>query len=128
MRLCRTLTARNRDEILRDVTAAGLGWRITIEKPRRTTAQNSLFWSLLQAFSDQVTHFGNKYDAATWKAVFMKALGKELAFVPSLDGQEIVALGYHSSDLSKEEMSDMVELIYSEGSRRGVRFHDEKAA
>ena len=52
----------------------------------------------------------------------MKALGKELSFVPSLDGQGIVAIGYRSSRLTKEEMANLIELIYSEGAKRGVAF------
>jgi hypothetical protein len=82
----------------------------------------------LSAFADQVEHFGKKHDAATWKAIMMKALGKELEFVPSLDGQEIVALGYRSSELSKAEMADMIEFLYSEGAKRGVVFHGERGA
>lgn len=128
MRLSRTLTPRNRPEVIRDVEQAPLGWRITIEQPRRTSAQNALMWTLLTAFADQVEHFGRKYDAATWKCILMKALGKELAFVPSLEGDEIVALGYRSSELSKEEMSNLVELAYAEGAKRGVVFHGERAA
>jgi hypothetical protein len=125
MRLCRTLTARNRDEVIRDVTQAPLGWRITIEQPRRSSAQNALMWALLEAFADQVVHCGRKYDATTWKCIGLKAFGKELDFVPSLDGQEIVALGYRSSELSREEMSDFIEFLYSEGAERGVVFDGE---
>ena len=125
MRLCRSLTARNRDEVLRDVERAPLGWRITVEGPRRTSAQNALMWVLLEAFAEQVNHCGRKYDATTWKAILMKAFGKELEFVPSLDGQEIVALGYRTSELSKEEMSDFAEFIFSEGAKLGVAFDGE---
>jgi NinB protein len=128
MRFCRSITARNRADVIRDVANAPLGWRITIEQPRRTTAQNSLMWVLLEAFADQVEHFGHRYDATTWKCIAMKALGKELQFAPSLDGHEIVALGYHSSDLSKAEMADMIEFLYAEGAKRGVVFHGGKAA
>jgi hypothetical protein len=128
VRLCRSLTARNRDQVLTDVAKAPLGWRVTIEEPRRTTAQNSAMWGCLQAFADQVEHYGKKYEASIWKCVLLKAFGKELDFVPSLDGQEIVAIGYHSSQLSKEEMSDFLEFIFSEGARLGVVFHEEKVS
>jgi len=126
MRLCRSITARNRDEILRDVAQSPLGWRITIEQPRRTSAQNALMWVLLEAFADQVSHCGRKYDAETWKSILMKAFGKELEFVPSLDGQEIVALGYRTSELSRAEMSDFAEFIFSEGVKLGVSFDRDR--
>jgi hypothetical protein len=128
MRLSRAITPRNHGEIIRDVERAPLGWRVTIEEPRRTSQQNTLMWSLLQAFADQVEHCGQKYPAETWKCIAMNALGKELQFVPSLDGQEIVALGYRSSELSKEEMSNLIEFLYAEGAKRGVVFHRERAA
>ena len=58
----------------------------------------------------------------------MKAMGKKLTFMPSLDGQGIVAVGYQSSSrLNKEEFSELIELIYSEGAKRGVVFHGEAA-
>ena len=95
----------------------------------RTTSQNRLLWALLDAFADQVVHCGRKYDAGDWKAIMMKALGKELAFAPGLDGQGIVAIvGYQSSRLTKEEMANLIESwIYSEGAKRGVMFHGEAA-
>ena len=52
----------------------------------------------------------------------MKAAGHKLRFMPALDGDGVVALGYRSSKLSKEEFSDLVETIYSQGLRRGVVF------
>ena len=117
---------RERNKAVEWIRQAPVNARVEIKFPRRSLAQNSLLWVLLTAFADQLEHFGRKYDAETWKCVMMKALGKELQFVPSLDGDEIVALGYRSSELSKEEMSDLIELLYSEGAKRGVRFHDDE--
>ena len=72
-------------------------------------------------------HCGNKYEPEAWKACFLKAMGKELQFMPSLDGESIVAVGYRCSRLSKAEFSELIELIYSEGAKRGVVFHGEAA-
>lgn len=120
----RTITHANRREIIDAVAAAPIGSRVTLRGPRRTLEQNALMWVLLTAFSDQIEHFGRKYDPEVWKCIFLKALGKELTFVPSLDGQEVVAIGYRSSELSKEEMSDMIELMLAEGARRAIEFDD----
>lgn len=121
MRLSRTITAKNRDEILRAVEQAPLFSRVTLQGPRRTLEQNALMWKLLSSFADQVEHNGRKYDEEVWKCIGMHALGKHMEFVPGFDG-EVVGLGYRSSELSKEEMSDLIELLYAEGSRRGVNF------
>lgn len=104
--------------------------RVTFQGPRRTLDQNSKLWSMLGEVSEQATHHGRKYDSETWKAIFMSALGQETRFVPNLDGTGLIPIGHRSSDLSKEEMSELIELIYSAGAERGVVFHDpaEQAA
>lgn len=122
------LTTFNKPRVLEAIAEAPLGARVTLKGPRRTNDQNALMWVLLSAFADQVVHCGRKYDAADWKEIFMHALGKELAFAPSLDGDSIVAFGRRTSLLSKEEMSDLIELIMSEGAKRGVNFNGEEAA
>ena len=42
--------------------------------------------------------------------------------MPALDGNGVVALGYRSSKLDKEEFADLIETIYSQGLQRGVVF------
>ena len=127
MRLSAHITVYNRADLIRAVVNAPVGAQFDLADAPRTTSQNRLLWALLDAFADQVVHCGRKYDAGDWKAIMMKALGKELAFAPSLDGQGIVAIGYQSSRLTKEEMANLIELIYSEGAKRGVVFHGEAA-
>jgi hypothetical protein len=127
VRLSRIITAKNRAELVSAVELAPLGAQFELMDEPRTTAQNKLLWSLLGSVSDQLEHGGRKYEPNEWKCIFMKALGKELSFVPSLDGNGIVAVGYSSSRLSKEEFSNLIELIYSEGAKRGVAFHGEAA-
>ena len=68
-------------------------------------------------------HCGEKWDPEDYKAAFLKAMGKRLRFMPSLDGQGVVAIGYRSSRLSKDEMAEMIERIYEYGASRGVIFH-----
>lgn len=104
--------------------------RITFQAPKRSLAQNSRLWSCLGEIAAQVEHHGRKYDAETWKFIFMSALGKEMRFVPNLDGTGLIPIGHRSSELSKSEMSDLLELIQAFGAERGVIFHDpqEQAA
>jgi hypothetical protein len=107
------------------VTEAPKDTRITFQSPQRTTDQNSRLWASLSEVADQAEHLGRKYDAATWKAIFMSALGREMRFVPNLDGTGLIPIGHSSSDLSKAEMSNLLELIYSWGAANGVAFHDD---
>lgn len=127
MRLSRTITAANRAELVRAVAAAPIGAQLELIDDPRTTAQNRLMWALLNDVSDQVTHCGDKYEPEAWKACFLKAMGKKLQFMPSLDGSSVVAVGYRSSRLSKEEFSELIERIYEYGAKNGVRFRGEAA-
>lgn len=117
------LTDFNRARVLAEIGDAPNGSRVIVDEgPKRTNPQNKLMWRLLKCFADQLVHCGQKYDDDTWKCILLKAFGKELSFVPSLDGLSVVALGYRSSLLKVEEMADFIEFIYSEGAKRGVDF------
>lgn len=94
--------------------------RLTFQGPRRTNDQNAKMWSMLGDIAEQHEHFGRKYPKETWKCVFLHALGKEAEFVPSIDGNEMVAIGQSSSDLSISEMSDLFELIHAFAAERGI--------
>ena len=124
MRLQRIITEFNRPELLGAVRSAEIYSRLLLQGPKRTSPQNRLMWSLLSDFADQLTLHGHKHDEQTWKAIGMHALGKEVDFVHGFEG-EIVALGYRSSELDIDEMSNLIELLYSEGAQRGVVFHGE---
>ena len=54
----------------------------------------------------------------------MDALHREVRMVPNLDGTGFVNLGTRSSDLSKEEMSDLMEIISAFGASHGVEFNE----
>jgi hypothetical protein len=122
MRLSRTITAHNRADLVRAVELAPLGAQLDLIDDPRTTAQNRLMWALLTDIADQVTHCGEKYEPEAWKACFMKALGLKLRFMPSLNGQSVVAVGYQSSRLDKEKFSELIESIYQFGAQNGVDF------
>jgi len=120
------LTAFNRPHVIDAIAAAPAGARVTLEDgPPRTSPQNRLMWKLLSYFADQVVRGDRKYDCETWKAILLKAFGKELSFVPSLDGLSVVALGYRSSQLTVDEMSQFIEFIYATGAELGVVFDDD---
>jgi hypothetical protein len=62
--------------------------------------------------------------ADDWKLLFLDALKREVRMVPNLDGNGFVSLGRSSSDLSKGEFGDLLDLVYSFGAREGVVFSD----
>jgi len=93
-----------------------------IKEPTRTTEQNSLLWPLLTEVSKQVDWYGKKLTPDEWKSVFSASL-KQQKVVPGLDGGFVVC-AQSTSKMGKREFSDLIELIFSFGAQKGVRFPD----
>lgn len=113
-----------RERAIEFVRKAPENTRIEFKAEKRTTAQSDKMWSMLTDIAKQITHAGRRFTTDKWKVIFLHELGQQVEFLPSLDGQTFVPYGQHSSDLSKTEMSDMIELMYSWGAEHGVKFHD----
>ena len=118
-------TGQAREKAIQWLRKAPWGTRVEFKRTKRTLPQNDLMWALLTDVSTQAEHMGRRYPPEIWKAIFMDALGRETKFVPSLDGQSVVPLGQSSSDLSKDEMSELIDLITAFGTERGVVFGDQ---
>jgi hypothetical protein len=124
MRLSRTITDTNRAELMAALKGAPVGSTFELVDDPRTLKQNRLMWALLNEVSAQLP-WGDPpetYEPEDWKCAFMKAAGHKLRFMPAVDGNGVVALGYRSSRLGKEEFADLIETIYSQGLQRGVVF------
>lgn len=98
--------------------------RVEFKKPRRTIPQNDRMWAMLTDVSSQLLWHGMKLTPDDWKLVFLDGLKRELRLVPNIDGTGFVNLGRSSSDLSIDEMTDLIELIFAFGSQHGVMFHE----
>lgn len=98
------------------------GTRVEFKGAKRTLAQNDLMWGLLTDVAQQKNHAGRRYTPDQWKVIFMHACGREVQFVPSLDGSTFIPWGQSSSDLSKAEMTDLVDFIIAWGAQNGVVF------
>ncbi len=107
------------------VAKAPAGTRVEFKASQRSLPQNDRMWAML---TDIQTHMertrGIKQSVNDWKCVFLSAWGKEVRFLPSLDGTSVVPVPLSSSDLTKEEMTDFIDFIFKEGAERGVVFHD----
>lgn len=110
------------------VMKAPHGTRCEFKASKRSLPQNDLMWSLLTQVAQQKEHAGRRYTPDQWKVLFMHACGREVQFIPSLDGATFLPWGRSSSDLSKQEMTDLIEFILSWGAQNGVAFHDDARA
>ena len=100
------------------------GTRVDFKEPKRSLEQNSRMWAMLTDVATQLPWHGIKLSADDWKLLFLDSLKRELRMVPNLDGNGSVNLGRSSSDLSKAEMTDLIEIIGMFGANHGVVFHD----
>lgn len=119
-----------REKAMKWVRQAPLMTRIDFRAPQRSLDQNARLWAMLTEVADQCRHHGLRLSADDWKRLFMDQLDRELRLVPNLDGNGFVSLGQSTSKLSKQEMSDLMELIAAYGAAHDVEFKDpaERAA
>lgn len=114
-----------RDRAIHWIEKAPTGTRVVFQAAQRSTDQNSKLWAMLSEVASQCPWHGVKLTAEDWKFVFLDALKRELRMVPNLEGNGFVNIGRSSSNLSKVEMSDLIELIHAFGAQHGVTFHDD---
>lgn len=100
------------------------GTRVEFKAPSRSLEQNARMWAMLTEVSRHVEWHGQKLASEDWKDVFTAAL-RGYRVVPGINAGTFVPLGMRTSDMTKEEMGDLMELIAAFGAERGVRFHDD---
>jgi hypothetical protein len=115
-----------RERAMRIVGAAPAGTRVEFKAVKRTTPQNDRMWAMLTDVAQQVKWHGVTLRPDDWKLIFLDALKRELRMVPNLDNTGFVNLGRSSSDLSKDEMGQLMELIAAWGAEHAVTFHDSE--
>jgi hypothetical protein len=100
-----------------------VGTTVEFRAPRRSNDQNALMWSLLGQVSKQVDWYGQKLSSEDWKDVLTASL-RRTRVVPGIDHRSFVPLGMRTSQMTKQELADLIELIYAFGSEHGVRFRE----
>ena len=99
------------------------GTRVEFREGKRTLDQNAIMWARLTEIAQQVEWYGQKLSADDWKDVFSASLRKARV-VPGLDPGSFVPLGMRTSDMSKEEMGALLDLMDAFAAERGVVFHE----
>lgn len=122
--LFRLLNKRERARAAQFLANAPEGSIVEFKRDRRTIDQNAALWARLTDIAAQVEWYGQKLTAEDWKDVFSASLRKARV-VPGIDGGSFVPLGMRTSDMTKAELSDLLELIAAFGAQQGVKFHDD---
>lgn len=106
-----------------DVQNVPAGTTVEFRAPRRSNEANALMWSLLGQIAKHVDWYGQKLSSEDWKDVLTASL-RRIRVVPGIDAGTFVPLGMRTSQMTKEEISDLLELIYAFGAERGVKFRE----
>jgi hypothetical protein len=99
------------------------GCVIEFRQSRRTLDQNARLWACLTEIARNVEWHGMKLPADDWKDIFTAALRRH-RFVPGIEANTVVPLGMRTSDMTKQEFSDLLELINAFAAERGIVFKD----
>lgn len=107
--------------VIKPYLLAGHRLQVTVRKEKRTGEQNKKMWAALTDISKQVQWYGEWLTPEDWKTMLTASLRKQKA-VPGIDGGFVV-LGLSTSKMTKEEMSELLELAIAFGSEKGVVFY-----
>ena len=116
--------ARNKAKELID--AAPTGCIVNVRLPTRSTVQNAKLWAMLGDIS-RAKPGGRCHTPDVWKALAMHACGHAVQFETGLDGAPF-PLGFRSSKLNKQQMSELIEFLYEFGARHNIAWTDEARA
>ena len=109
---------KQRDFAHKLVAQAPLGYVVTVKPQRRTHEQNDLMWALLTELSKAKPN-GREHTPDTWKLLVMHACGHACQFEIGLNGTPFPT-GFRSSQLTKSQMSDLIDWIYCYAAESGI--------
>jgi hypothetical protein len=118
----------SRERAKKIIDYAPAGYVASIAAPKRTLEQNDKLWAMLTDIS-HAKPLGRRHTPDDWKAIAMNACGWECQFCEGLDGRPF-PMGFRSSQLTKTQMSALIEWLQAFGDEHGVRWSEpqEKAA
>jgi hypothetical protein len=116
----------DRDRIARLASQVPAGTRVWFKASKRTADQNAKLWAMLTDISRQVVWYGQKLTPDDWKSVLTASLRKSRV-IPGLDAGTLVPLGMSTSSMSKQEFSDLIELIHAFAAQQGAVLSDHEA-
>lgn len=126
--------AESREQAKFWIDKAPNGTRMELKAARRTLPQNAKMWVLLNQISQQIgwdSQDGRGVRRLTpeaWKLLFLTHLRREGEhdLVQNIDGDGWIDLNMSTSDMTKEEMSNLIEIVYQFGANHNVRFRDDR--
>ena len=113
---------RERYLALRLIERAPPGAVVNVREAKRTNEQNDKMWAMLSDIS-RSKPMGRRHTPDDWKAILMNACGWECQFLEGLDGRPFPQ-GFRSSNLTKSQMSTLIEYMMAFGAEHGVAWSE----
>lgn len=107
-------------QTIKPLLIAGHRLHVEVRQEKRSDHQNRLMWSCLGDLARQIEWHGQKLDAEAWKDMATAAL-KRQRVVPGIDGGFVV-LGQRTSQMTKAEMTELIDFVHAFGDQRGVQW------
>ena len=101
-----------------------------LKPDRMTREQQNLMYSMIRDVSRQKQLPVNGVlvwaDIEDWKDIFTAALKKHHRIASGIDGGHVI-LGMRTSQLNKDQMGDLIDLIGAYGAEHGIKWTDLEA-
>jgi hypothetical protein len=94
---------------------------VSVTRATRTLEQNAKVHAMIEEFSQQAEHRGQKFSADDWKILLVHGFGKEVRLLPALDGG-LIGVPARTSHFTVSEGSDFIEYLNAKGVEYGVKF------
>ena len=99
----------------KSIDEAPEGYCVEVKSTKRTLEQNSKLHALLTDIAVTVEWAGQRRDVETWKrlltAAWCRARGEPIEMLPALDGNGVDIVFRRTSELTKNEMIELIEYI-----------------
>lgn len=123
----RLIGPSQKDYAKQQIDAAPADFVMKLAKETRRDIQNRKLWPMLADLQRQVPALA-PYSADDIKLRFLNALGTEMRFLPTLEGEGMFPVGLKSSTLTVAQFAALIELIYKFGAEQGVVWTERAAA
>ncbi len=113
---------------IKALAIAGHRTEVTVKPAKRSTDQNRKLHAMLGEIAAQIEWAGAKRETDTWKrlmvAAWCRAVGEAVEFLPALDGKGVDIVFRRTSEMTKAEVSELIEFVYCWGAEHGAVFSE----
>ena len=113
-----------RANALKAVQEAPEGYAVEVKPRSRSLEQNALLHTLIQLIAKKVVWAGSYREIDTWKrlltAAWLRARGDPIQMLPSIDGYGVDIVFRKTSDLTVNEMTELLEYVQAWAIEHGI--------